>query len=536
MAKSVRLQSLAAVSNQALKEDELPSRIKVLDWGKNKTLDGEITFDEQSAQVFYANQKSIGRTYAPLDFNHNTVPGTMAYKNDKEPRAVAGYGVPTIAPGDGLYYEYMQWTPSGVKSAKDFADLSPAVITDDDNRVIGLHSTALTPAGAIEGLSFYSAESIDALKTVAHIKPMSSKMDDDCDGDDDKKEDDDEDEDDDKEAKGKKAKMAKGKVKAHSSDEPYGSVEYADPGFQNDKKKRYPINTEEHVRAALNYINQAKNQKNYTAEQIASIKNKIAAKAKHYGIQLRAESADNAKVQVNAYVQDPYKGLDMEIGEHLEYFREKLGLPDGTEPDDIMKKLRAKWEGIEDADKQPLPEKALGSTVDPDVRNDGSMDKSRAGQPHGVITYDAVEALLRKSTETATKAIETKFEDTIKSFNAEIATLKAERDANARNAETKERESLIDEANRLGKVLPLSADELKEIKLETLRSIVKNTRPEVPLTTRPLKAMSADGKVPAVVPGSMQRASDTMTEYFAQRGLQARGKMDFTGVTTPGRS
>ena len=49
---------------------------------------------------------------------------------------------------------------------------------------------------------------------------------------------------------------------------PYGDVEYADPGHQGDKKKRYPVDTEEHIRAAWSYINQAKNAKEYSPEQL----------------------------------------------------------------------------------------------------------------------------------------------------------------------------------------------------------------------------------------------------------------------------
>lgn len=59
--------------------------------------------------------------------------------------------------------------------------------------------------------------------------------------------------------------------------EPYGDVEYADPGFQADKKKRYPIDTEEHIRAAWDYIAKAHNQSAYSAEQVAHIKSRIAA-------------------------------------------------------------------------------------------------------------------------------------------------------------------------------------------------------------------------------------------------------------------
>jgi hypothetical protein len=58
---------------------------------------------------------------------------------------------------------------------------------------------------------------------------------------------------------------------------PYGDVEYADPGYQKDKKKRYPVDTEKHIRAAWSYINKGKDADKYTSSQIASIKKKIVA-------------------------------------------------------------------------------------------------------------------------------------------------------------------------------------------------------------------------------------------------------------------
>lgn len=67
---------------------------------------------------------------------------------------------------------------------------------------------------------------------------------------------------------------------------PYGDVTYADPGYQKDGKKRYPIDTKEHVKAAWSYINQAGNASAYTAQQLASIKAKIKSAAKKFGIEI----------------------------------------------------------------------------------------------------------------------------------------------------------------------------------------------------------------------------------------------------------
>ena len=58
---------------------------------------------------------------------------------------------------------------------------------------------------------------------------------------------------------------------------PYGDVDYADKGYQEDGIHRYPINTEEHIRAAWNYINQQKNYDKYKPEDGAKVKSAIVS-------------------------------------------------------------------------------------------------------------------------------------------------------------------------------------------------------------------------------------------------------------------
>lgn len=62
-------------------------------------------------------------------------------------------------------------------------------------------------------------------------------------------------------------------------------IQYADPGYQSDGKKRYPIDTEAHCRAAWSYINQRKNADKYTPEQVSRIKTAIRKAGKAYGIE-----------------------------------------------------------------------------------------------------------------------------------------------------------------------------------------------------------------------------------------------------------
>ena len=70
---------------------------------------------------------------------------------------------------------------------------------------------------------------------------------------------------------------AKGGDMPGEGSHPYGDVEYADPGYQDDKKKRYPVDTEAHIRAAWNYIHKPKNRKPYTADQLDKIEARIIA-------------------------------------------------------------------------------------------------------------------------------------------------------------------------------------------------------------------------------------------------------------------
>ncbi len=70
---------------------------------------------------------------------------------------------------------------------------------------------------------------------------------------------------------------------ASNPKKPYGDVTYADDGKQADKKKRYPLDTEAHIRAAWTYINQADNAAKYSAADLKVIKGKIRAAMKRIG-------------------------------------------------------------------------------------------------------------------------------------------------------------------------------------------------------------------------------------------------------------
>ena len=64
----------------------------------------------------------------------------------------------------------------------------------------------------------------------------------------------------------------------------YGQTEFADP-----VNKKYPIDTDEHVRAAWSYINHKDNAAKYKKDEVDTIKDRIKRAAKKHGIEISEE-------------------------------------------------------------------------------------------------------------------------------------------------------------------------------------------------------------------------------------------------------
>jgi len=79
---------------------------------------------------------------------------------------------------------------------------------------------------------------------------------------------------------------------AATPQQPYGQVQYADPGYQKDKKKRYPLDNETRVRAAWGYINQEENASKYNPKQLIAVRRRIIAAAKKLGIQIEEKAQE----------------------------------------------------------------------------------------------------------------------------------------------------------------------------------------------------------------------------------------------------
>ena len=135
---------------------KLPHRIKVLNWGDNPNCHGK------RVNVGPLFVRCLGADTYPyrkvaLDFEHNTFPGTPAYKESAEPRAVAGFGTIEAVEGDGVYITMSSWTPEGERMAAHYADVSAGAVTDKEGNLIAVSSVALCRAGSVDGMDFVEA-------------------------------------------------------------------------------------------------------------------------------------------------------------------------------------------------------------------------------------------------------------------------------------------------------------------------------------------------------------------------------------------
>lgn len=81
-------------------------------------------------------------------------------------------------------------------------------------------------------------------------------------------------------------------LKAANSKKPYGDVTYADP-----KNGKYPVDTEEHARAAWSYINMPKNAAQYSSGELNAIKGRIRAALSKFGVETSDESSGSKSVR-----------------------------------------------------------------------------------------------------------------------------------------------------------------------------------------------------------------------------------------------
>ncbi|MBV8089821.1 MAG: hypothetical protein JO139_09655, partial [Alphaproteobacteria bacterium] len=119
-------------------------------------------------------------------------------------------------------------------------------------------------------------------------------------------------------------------------------VTYADPGYQPDGKRRYPIDTERHIRAARSYINKPTNAAAYTSSQLKHIKDKIVAAWKEaIDINGPPSFGDDAKASCAAMTKALWDvGRIAQIILELDWLRDALEIEAAMEDDQSPQPLR----------------------------------------------------------------------------------------------------------------------------------------------------------------------------------------------------
>jgi regulator of replication initiation timing len=129
-----------------------------------------------------------------------------------------------------------------------------------------------------------------------------------------------------------------------------GEKKYGDVKFADAKNKKYPIDTVEHIRAAWNYINKAKNAAKYDAGDLKSIKGKIIAAWKEKIDKEGPPSAEKVGAGVRAgFKPAPTGPTDLQKGLYtVSYFAQMIeSLTDVANSID--------WEAAQEMDDSPLP-------------------------------------------------------------------------------------------------------------------------------------------------------------------------------------
>jgi phage I-like protein len=148
-----------AFAFRALGQDSenLPTRFKILNWGKNigRTSGAEVNVTEKTVAALASNHQAAALDTIPLDYEHQSFPGHPHYKTP--PHHYAAHGTVEVIPNDGIYFNVSEYTPNGQEFASSYKDVSAVVALSENGDVLLVKSVALTQAGDIENMEFTQA-------------------------------------------------------------------------------------------------------------------------------------------------------------------------------------------------------------------------------------------------------------------------------------------------------------------------------------------------------------------------------------------
>ena len=229
----------------------------------------------------------------------------------------------------------------------------------------------------------------------------------------------------------------------------YGDVEYADK-----ENHKYPIDTKAHAKAALAYISMPKNAKKYSGDKLSAIKSRIRSAAEKHGV----EVADKTKtMSASSSLPDAYKAQPLQYNSMNDTIIKKMaaevGMDGESDQEKVLFAFLAKYEGLKAEIAEQITKK--------ENTEGGGVGK----------TFSADIEFLKK----------------------EVESLKTQKVADTKANDELERTNVVRAAARDGKLIPLSADELKSVDLAILKSIVNNQPRNVVPIGSALRVLSVQG-------------------------------------------
>jgi hypothetical protein len=214
-------------------------------------------------------------------------------------------------------------------------------------------------------------------------------------------------------------------AESEEAKKPYGDVDYADPGYQSDKQKRYPIDNEDHVRAAWSYINKEKNAGKYSSEDLTKIKGRIKSAAKKHGIEISEEmTMDEATIkQLSGAIAAALKPVILQAFADATPFPPPTKEKDGDEKD---KQKDENGDGDEKEDGNGDKEKMQAAKVDEGKKPVAQMTAQE-------LTMLVTKANMQFFTKTGNSPVKTNAEPKAKSSDPFIARVEQHMVAGAKS-------------------------------------------------------------------------------------------------------
>jgi cation transport regulator ChaB len=160
----------------------------------------------------------------------------------------------------------------------------------------------------------------------------------------------------------------------------YGDVTYAD-----EKNKKYPLDTEEHVRAAASYWGMPKNKEKYSSEDQKKISAAIERAKSKFGIGDKAEKGVNTMDELEKKHDDSKEDPKHEATESKEKEKKEQEDPEYEAQDD--KKIKKEEKGEKEEDEKEKSEKAFGEG-DLIKSFEGLLNLAKVGASHSKNTLE----------------------------------------------------------------------------------------------------------------------------------------------------